>query len=244
VLLRDQPRRVPVWQPTYGQVASRGAPVPEAHKVSRLTHAEADDLHSVSQRASEPAHLHLRHRYEIGMMSSMKGRVCVLSDVTDVQRLEQSLRNVLAKFAAAGGAEAGRGSRPRRRVPERPHARVQPFRAGDPAHAQPTDRRGIGVPTPRRTRSSCTAVGCRLGGEVATVPAQSASSKMLSMAPRLTDAPSLTDSRALSGVPRPSSGARRQDQVPSQDAALGETSSPTGIAMEDSKEQEEAFRGC
>src|ERR1043165_8866265 len=48
----------------------------------RRTGADSDGRVRLSSRASDPAHLQLRHCYENGMMSFMKGRVLVVDDDT------------------------------------------------------------------------------------------------------------------------------------------------------------------
>ena len=122
-----------------------------------------------------------------------------------------------------------------------PRTADEPLR-GSPIPLEPKDS--------RRNRGLSDAGLPRGGGEkAATVPVQPAGDQIPPIASRLAGVAPSADPTALPGngarvVPRPVSGARRQDGTPSADGgALSETSSRPDIGPEDSKKQGEAFRG-
>ncbi|WP_405872165.1 MULTISPECIES: MtrAB system histidine kinase MtrB [unclassified Streptomyces] len=86
------------------------------------------------------------------------------------------------------------------------------------------------------------------GDKTATVPVQPAGDQIPQIAPRTAGAAPTADPTALPGngarvVPRPTSGARRQDEKSGEDGALRETSSQPDAGSGDSKKHGEAFRG-
>lgn len=121
-----------------------------------------------------------------------------------------------------------------------PRTADEPLR-GSPIPLEPRDS--------RRNRGLNEAGLPRGGGDKsATVPVQPTGDQIPPIASRLAGAAPTADPTALPGngarvVPRPVSGARRQDETPSEDRALSETSKPPGTAPQDSKKQGEAFRG-
>ncbi|MCX5246415.1 MtrAB system histidine kinase MtrB [Streptomyces sp. NBC_00201] len=121
-----------------------------------------------------------------------------------------------------------------------PRTADEPLR-GSPIPLEPRDS--------RRNRGLNDAGLPRGGGDKsATVPVQPTGDQIPPIASRMAGAAPTADPTALPGngarvVPRPVSGARRQDGTPGEDRALSETSGPPGTAPEDSKKQGEAFRG-
>ncbi|MCX5056664.1 MtrAB system histidine kinase MtrB [Streptomyces sp. NBC_00461] len=121
-----------------------------------------------------------------------------------------------------------------------PRTADEPLR-GSPIPLEPRDS--------RRNRGLNDAGLPRGGGDKsATVPVQPTGDQIPPIASRMAGAAPTADPTALPGngarvVPRPVSGARRQDETPGEDRALSETSGPPGTAPEDSKKQGEAFRG-
>ncbi|MFF4500335.1 MtrAB system histidine kinase MtrB [Streptomyces sp. NPDC001401] len=121
-----------------------------------------------------------------------------------------------------------------------PRTADEPLR-GSPIPLEPKDS--------RRNRGLNDAGLPRGGGDkVATVPAQPVADQIPPIAPRLAGTAPTADPTALPGngarvVPRPTSGARRQDETPTADGAPGESSSRPDTGPEGSKKQGEAFRG-
>ncbi|MGW3122321.1 MtrAB system histidine kinase MtrB [Streptomyces sp. NPDC001107] len=117
-----------------------------------------------------------------------------------------------------------------------PRTADEPLR-GSPIPLEPKDS--------RRNRGLNDA-GLPRGDKTATVPAQPVADQIPPMAPRPGGAAPTADPTALPGngarvVPRPTSGARRQNETPAEDGA--ETSSRPDTGPEESKKQGEAFRG-
>ncbi|MFF4356191.1 MtrAB system histidine kinase MtrB [Streptomyces sp. NPDC001604] len=117
-----------------------------------------------------------------------------------------------------------------------PRTADEPLR-GSPIPLEPKDS--------RRNRGLNDA-GLPRGDKAATVPAQPVADQIPPRAPRLGGAAATADPTALPGngarvVPRPTSGARRQDETPGEDGAV--TSSRPDTGPEESKKQGEAFRG-
>ncbi|GAA2502570.1 MtrAB system histidine kinase MtrB [Streptomyces longisporus] len=117
-----------------------------------------------------------------------------------------------------------------------PRTADEPLR-GSPIPLEPKDS--------RRNRGLNDA-GLPRGDKAATVPAQPAADQIPPMAPRLGGAAATADPTALPGngarvVPRPTSGARRQNETPGEDGAG--TSNRPDAGPEESKKQGEAFRG-
>ncbi|MGW1746876.1 MtrAB system histidine kinase MtrB [Streptomyces sp. NPDC002092] len=117
-----------------------------------------------------------------------------------------------------------------------PRTADEPLR-GSPIPLEPKDS--------RRNRGLNDA-GLPRGDKAATVPAQPVADQIPPMAPGLGGAAATADPTALPGngarvVPRPTSGARRQNETPGEDGA--ETSSRPDTVPEESKKQGEAFRG-
>jgi two-component system sensor histidine kinase MtrB len=122
-----------------------------------------------------------------------------------------------------------------------PRTADEPLR-GSPIPLEPKDS--------RRNRGLNDAGLPRAGGEKsATVPVQPAGEQRAPLAPRLATVAPTADPTALPGngarvVPRPASGARRQDDTPATGTARSETPDrTTDAASEGSDEQGEAFRG-
>ena len=129
--------------------------------------------------------------------------------------------------------EPGGGSQCRLTLPR---TADEPLR-GSPIPLEPKDS--------RRNRGLNDA-GLPRGDKAATVPAQPVADQIPPMAPRLDGSARTADPTALPGngarvVPRPTSGARRQNETPGEDGA--ETSSRPDTGPEESKNQGEAFRG-
>ncbi|WP_030943341.1 MtrAB system histidine kinase MtrB [Streptomyces sp. NRRL S-646] len=117
-----------------------------------------------------------------------------------------------------------------------PRTADEPLR-GSPIPLEPKDS--------RRNRGLNDA-GLPRGDKAATVPAQPVADQIPPMAPRLAGSAPTADPTALPGngarvVPRPTSGARRQNETPGEDGAG--TSSRPDTGPEESKNQGEAFRG-
>jgi two-component system sensor histidine kinase MtrB len=112
---------------------------------------------------------------------------------------------------------------------------------GSPIPLEPKDS--------RRNRGLSDA-GLPPGGadKVATVPAQQAADQIPPLPQRAAGVAPTVDPTALPGngarvVARPASTARRQDETPSEGAAVSETPSRPDTGPEDSRKQGEAFRG-
>ncbi|NUR04713.1 MAG: HAMP domain-containing histidine kinase [Streptomyces sp.] len=117
-----------------------------------------------------------------------------------------------------------------------PRTADEPLR-GSPIPLEPKDS--------RRNRGLNDA-GLPRADKAATVPAQPVADQIPPMAPRLGGAAATADPTALPGngarvVPRPTSGARRQNEPPGEDGA--EISNRPDTGPEESKKQGEAFRG-
>ncbi|RPF33942.1 MtrAB system histidine kinase MtrB [Streptomyces sp. TLI_185] len=117
-----------------------------------------------------------------------------------------------------------------------PRTADEPLR-GSPIPLEPKDS--------RRNRGLNDA-GLPRGDKAATVPAQPVADQIPPIAPRLAGSAPTADPTALPGngarvVPRPTSGARRQNETPGEAGA--ETSSRPDTGPEESKNQGEAFRG-
>ncbi|MFI7407009.1 MtrAB system histidine kinase MtrB [Streptomyces sp. NPDC049541] len=117
-----------------------------------------------------------------------------------------------------------------------PRTADEPLR-GSPIPLEPKDS--------RRNRGLNDA-GLPRGDKAATVPAQPVADQIPPMAPRLGGAAATADPTALPGngarvVPRPASGARRQNGTVGEDGT--ETSNRPDTGPEESKKQGEAFRG-
>ncbi|MGW2571765.1 MtrAB system histidine kinase MtrB [Streptomyces sp. NPDC001537] len=117
-----------------------------------------------------------------------------------------------------------------------PRTADEPLR-GSPIPLEPKDS--------RRNRGLNDA-GLPRGDKAATVPVQPVADQIPPMAPRLGGAAATADPTALPGngarvVPRPTSGARRQNGTAGEDGT--ETSNRPDTGPEESKKQGEAFRG-